>query len=110
MLVSGTGCGRLFVLGTGRTDHVAERDLAAHERVHDRLYASGDAETTLGVLDVVVNRALADAENLARHPVALALSCELEALTLAPRESTRQQRTARFRFEIPAQRLVHVAG
>ena len=83
------GLAGLVVLVRSGTDDVAEGNLSTHERVHDRLDARRHAEPPLRMLDVVVHGALADPEDPARDPVALALRGQLQALTLAPRQAAR---------------------
>ena len=82
-MLGATGLAPLVVLVRGGTDDVAEGDLSTHERMHDRLDARRHAEAPLRVLDVVVNGALADAEDPPGDPIALALRGQLQALALA---------------------------
>jgi len=105
----GPGPAALVVLVGSGTDDVAEGDLTADQCVHDGLDASGHAETALRMLDVVVDGALADPEDPARYPVALALRRQLQALALTPRQPA-WHAIASSRVGFPAQGGIHVAG
>lgn len=94
MLVIRTFCPRFHILAgqTRRfhvrhtrvaTNYIAQRNLLAGERVHDCLHARGYLQTSLRVLDMIMNGALTQPENARRHPIALALRGQFQTLSFA---------------------------